>query len=91
MLTSKVKNNGVVDTVNDAFEDPAGTVTVWGSEVRNGRSVDKYTRKPPAGAVPLSVTVPVDELPPVMLEGFSDKAESTTGVTVSDAVLATLL
>jgi len=48
---------------------------------------------PPAGAGSLSVTVPVEDLPPVTVVGFSESDDRVTGtaVMVSEAVLLTLL
>jgi hypothetical protein len=42
------------------------------------------TRDPPAGAVALNVTVPVDPAPPVTLAGFNETEEITGGFTVRE-------
>ena len=49
--------------------------------------LDKATKIPPAGAGALSVTVPVDGLPPTSAAGFSaTDASAIAGLIVSDAV-----
>jgi hypothetical protein len=47
------------------------------------------TAAPPAGAAALSVTVPVEAVPPVTLVGFRPRDDSVIGVTVSAADLVT--
>ena len=54
--------------------------------------LESATCAPPAGAAALSVTVPVEEFPPVTVVGFSVKEERVgggggAGVTVSEADL----
>src|SRR2546430_12388351 len=66
----------VVFTVNVALEAPAGTVTLPGTEATAGVSLASVTAAPPAGAGPLSVTVPVEGLVPVTLVGASASADS---------------
>ncbi len=41
--------------------------------------LESATVAPPAGAARLSVTVPVEEFPPVTLVGFSESDERETG------------
>ena len=56
--------------------------------------LDKDTEIPPVGAAPLKVTVPVGEVPPGTLVGFTESEERATviaGVMVSAAVLLTPL
>jgi len=65
----------VVVTVNVAVVAPAGTVTLAGVAAALELS-ESDTAAPPVGAAALSVTVPVDELPPTTLVGLSDTAES---------------
>jgi hypothetical protein len=81
-----------VVTVNVAAELPALTVTEAGVTALVLLS-DSDTTMPPAGAVPVRVTVPVEEVPPVTLAGLSDTPESATagGVIVSDEVRVTPL
>jgi len=54
--------------------------------------LDSATGLPPVGAGAFSVTVPVDELPPVTVAGFSDTDDkATTGVIVNEEDWLTLL
>jgi len=81
----------LVLTVNVALVAPATTVTLEGTRAAP-LLLESATVAPPAGAAPLSVTVPVEELPPVTLVGFSPSEASVggggaAGVTASEAVL----
>src|SRR5437867_1389294 len=58
-----------VFTVNVALMAPAGTVTLDGT-LAAPLLLERETRAPPLGAGPLSVTVPIEELPPVRLDGL---------------------
>ena len=79
-----------VFAVNVALVAPAGTVTVEGM-LTAALLLDSVTCAPPAGAGPLSVTVPMeDPTPPTTLEGFSVSAATVGGVTVSDTVFVAL-
>ena len=80
-----------VFTVKVALVLPAGTVTLEGT-LAAPLLLESVTCAPPAGAPPLSVTVPVEELPPATLVGFSPSEASVggggaAGVTASEAVL----
>src|SRR5438445_8470833 len=80
-----------VFTVKVTLLLPAGTVTVEGT-LAAALLLESVTCAPPAGAGPLSVTVPVDDCaPPTTLCGFnvSDAMVGSGGVTVSDADRAT--
>ena len=84
----------LVATVNVALVAPAATVTLEGTRAAVVLLLESATDAPPAGAAPLSVTVPVEELPPTTLVGFSANELSVTaggdaGCTVSEAVLLT--
>ena len=79
----------LVVTWNVALVAPAATVTVAGTCAAVVLLLVRDTVAPPLGAAPLSVTVPVDELPPVTLVGFTETEDRDTdaaGFTVSVAV-----
>src|SRR5438477_6323099 len=79
----------VVLTVRVAVFDPAATVTLAGTEAEDGFELESVTTAPPAGALAVSVTVPVEVVPPRTLAGLSVTDESAAagcGVTVSGAV-----
>ena len=83
----------LVLTVKVAVVPPAGTATLEGT-LAAPLLLASATCAPPEGAGPLSVTVPVEEFPPVTLVGFSVSEESEgaggeAGVTVSEADLVT--
>jgi hypothetical protein len=67
---------------------PAGTVTLADTVAADVLLLERVTKTPPVGAGPLSVTVPVEEVPPVTLDGLRDTEDKVTaGVTVKIAVL----
>src|SRR5438045_5795821 len=69
----------VVLTVKVALVLAAGTVTLEGT-LDVALLLESVTCAPPAGASPLSVTVPVDDcVPPVTLVGFNLSEETATG------------
>ena len=75
-------------TVKVALALPAGTVTMDGT-LAAPLLLESMTCAPPAGAGPLSVTVPMEDCtPPTTLVGFKVSEETVTGggVTVSEAV-----
>ena len=76
----------VVVTVNVAVELPAATVTLAGTVALVELDV-RATTAPPVPAVPLKVTVPVDEFPPTTDVGFTVTPVSVAGLIVSVAVL----
>jgi len=77
-----------VFTVKVALVLPAGTVTLEGT-LAAPLLLESATCAPPAGAGPLSVTVPVDDCtPPTTLVGFNVSEETVGrggGITVSEA------
>jgi hypothetical protein len=65
---------GLVLTVNVVLVVPSGIVTVPGIAT-DGSLLDNEITAPPVGAGPLSVTVPVDKLPPVTFAGLKPNAD----------------
>ena len=80
MLAEVVTRTMDVFTVKVALVAPAGTVTLVGT-LAAALLLESRTCAPPAGAGPLSVTVPVEEFPPATLVGFreSEERESDAG------------
>src|SRR5258707_13953531 len=78
MVTVLDVERGLVVRVNVALLAPAATVTLEGTRATSVLLLESTTCAPPAGAGPLSVTVPVDEFPPTTLVGFSVSVESET-------------
>src|SRR5467141_1086006 len=76
-MTEVETRTAEVLTVNVALVPPAGTVTLEGT-LAAPLLLASATCAPPAGAGPLSVTVPVEEFPPVTLVGFSETEERET-------------
>src|SRR5258706_4488081 len=68
----------VVVTCTVARVSPAATVTLAGTVAAEVLLLDRETTVPPLGAGPLSITVPVDEFPPVTLVGLTVSADSVT-------------
>jgi hypothetical protein len=75
-------------TSNVAVAEPSATVTLAGTTAAR-LSEDNATTAPPEPAALFSVTVPVDELPPVIAEGFSVTEERAGRFTARPAVLVT--
>ena len=69
----------LVLTVNVALVAPAATVTLDGTLAAVVLLLESPTVAPPAGAGPLSVTVPVEEFPPVTLVGLTVNEEGVGG------------
>src|SRR5712671_1881834 len=74
----------LVLTVKDALVAPAATVTLEGTLAAVVLLLESVTCAPPVGAGPLSVTVPVEEFPPVTLVGFSEIEERETDAGVEE-------
>jgi hypothetical protein len=93
MVTVTGAATGLVLTMNEALVTPAATVTLEGTLATVGLPLESAICAPPAGAGPLSVTVPVEDCtPPTTLVGFKLSDERVgggggAGVTVSEAVL----
>jgi len=81
----------LVVTVNVAVVAPAATVTVAGTVAAAVLLLLRVTTAPPVGAGPFSVTVPVDELPPVTDVGFKLTELGAGALTASAAVCVVLL
>jgi hypothetical protein len=75
----------LVVTVNAALVAPAATVTLAGTRASVVLLLESATCAPPAGAGPLSVTVPIEEFPPTTLTGFTASVESETGAVLLGA------
>lgn len=76
---------GIVLIVNVAVVLAAATVTLAGIVAAAGREVESVTTAPPAGALPVSVTVPVNAIPPTTLAGLNPNERTLGGCTVSTA------
>jgi len=78
MVTAVDAATALVLTVKAALVAPATTVTLAGTRPAVVLLLESATCAPPAGAGPLSVTVPIDEFPPTTLAGFRLTEESET-------------
>src|SRR5260370_35399230 len=78
MLTVVDASTALVLTVNVALVAPAAIVTLDGVLATFVLLLESVTTAPPEGAAPLSVTVPVEEFPPVTLVGFTGGEERVT-------------
>jgi hypothetical protein len=76
-----------VITLKVALVLPPGTVTLDGTAATDVLLLTSLTTAPPEGALALSVTVPVELLPPIKLVGFRVSEERLTdaGVMVREA------
>jgi hypothetical protein len=79
-----VPPTALVEIVNVAFADPAGTVTLGGTVTAS--PADNDTTAPPVGAASESVTVPVTGFPPTTLVVLSDTDDSATRCPVTVSV-----
>jgi hypothetical protein len=94
MVTGVEAVTARVVTLNVALVAPAGMVTLAGTVATAGLLLESETRAPPVRADPLSVTLPIEEDPPLTLVGLSVTEVRVgpgggCGVTVSEAVLVT--
>lgn len=71
-----------VDTGKVAEVAPAATVTLTGTVAAEVLSLESVMTAPPVGAGALIVTVPVEEVPPVTVVGFTATEETVAGFTV---------
>src|SRR6266513_1002411 len=79
MVTVVDAETALVLTVNVALVAPAATVTLEGAVAAEVLLLERATCAPPDGAGPLSVTVPVEEFPPVTLVGLNVSEVSVGG------------
>jgi len=86
-VTEVLDEPGDVVTMNVAELLPGATVTLAGTLATEGLLLDSATTVPPAGAGPLRVTVPVEELPAFTVEGDSVNDDGTGGLMVTAVVL----
>ena len=89
-VTEVLDEPGDVVTMNVAELLPGATVTLAGTLATEGLLLDSATTVPPAGAGPLRVTVPVEELPAFTVEGESVNDDGTGGLMVTAVVLVML-
>src|SRR5512134_3290048 len=76
IVTDVIEPTVCVETVKLALVAPAATVTLAGTAAAPMLLLDRDTTAPPDGAAEVSVTVPVDGLPPVTVVGLSASALS---------------
>jgi hypothetical protein len=82
MLPCVVSETLVVVTLNVPVVDPAGIVMLVGTNAGEPL-VHSWITSPPVGAAALRVSVPVADVPPLMLLGMTEIEErATAGVTV---------
>jgi hypothetical protein len=74
-----------VVTANVALVAPAVTLTFAGTVTTAVLLLVSVTTAPPEGAAALSVTVPVEDAPPINELGFSVTEATMTGFTVKTA------
>ena len=89
MVTGVDAATALVLIVKVALLLPAGTITLEGT-LAAPLLLESITCAPPAGAGPLSVTVPMDDCaPPITLVGFNVSVETVGGVTANEADVLT--
>ena len=85
MVTEVDAATALVLTVNVVLVAPAATVTLEGTLAAVVLLLERVTCAPPVGAGPLSITVPVEEFPPVTLVGFSESEERVRDAGTEDS------
>ena len=90
MVTEVELATELVVTEKVAEEAPAETVTLAGTCAAAVLLLDRVTVAPPAGAAPLRVTVPVAELPPFTVAGFTATEDKDTVDVEPEAFKATI-
>ena len=91
MLTGVLLATGLVVTVNVAEVAPPSTVTFAGTCAAAVLPLLSVTTSPPPAVGPVSVTVPVEEVPPVTVVGFRLTEVGTGAETVKLAFCVVLL
>ena len=86
MTEEAFAETALVVMVNVADVLPAGTATETGTCAADVLLLNSVTAAPLAGAAPLSVTVPVELLPPTTEVGFSVSDDKLAAFTVSVAL-----
>ena len=86
IVTEALLATGLVVTVKVAVVAFAATATLAGTPATAVLLLDRLTTAPPVGAGLLSVTVPVDEVPPITDVGLKVTVLRTADVTVKLAV-----
>jgi hypothetical protein len=85
MFAWNLNVTGCVAMGNVAVVAPAGTVTLSGIVVTSPTS-ERVTTDPPLGAGAVSVTVPVEDSPPITVDGLTVSDAMGLGSTVRVAV-----
>jgi hypothetical protein len=83
MVTVRTAVTVLLVTVKFAVVDPAGTTTLEGTVATEVVLLPSVTDIPFTGAAPLRVTVPVDRLPPLTVDGFRAKDTSRGALTAN--------
>ena len=78
-------------TTKVAVEEPAGIVTDPGTDATVAALLESRTTVPPFGAIPVRVTIPVDEFPPTTEVGLTLTESTPIGFIVSAAETVTVL
>jgi hypothetical protein len=79
IVTELVWVTDVVVTVNVALAEPPDTVTLAGTDATAALLLARATLTPPDGALVVSVTVPVDDPPPVRVAGLRATLDGVEG------------
>ena len=90
-MTAVEAATGLLVMVKVAVLAPAATRTLAGTVAAAVLLLERVTVAPPVGAGPVSVTVPVDVLPPVSFVGLRARVDNAGGFTVRLAVFVTPL
>src|SRR5258706_478198 len=85
MVTVVDAATALVLTVNVALIAPAATVTLDETRAAVVLLLESVTWAPPAGAAPLIVSVPGEELPPKTFVGSSESEKRETEEEIEDA------